>query len=88
MTIKELISAGLKPKYPGVEDAILSRIAEKKAIGVTDETKVDSVGEGISFSDVLTSYGDFRADGATRTSIQNYEKKHKIIAVWSFTGQQ
>ena len=78
MTIQELILAGLTTKFVGVDAAILARIAAKKAEGVTDETKVDSIVEGISFSDVLTSYGDFRADGATRTSVQNYEKKHGI----------
>ena len=78
MTIQEMILAALKTKFPGVEDAILNRIAEKKAVGVTDEAKVDSIVEGISFSDVLTSYGDFRADGASRTAVANYEKKHNL----------
>ena len=48
------------------------------SFGVTDETKVNSIVEGISFSDVLNSYGDFRAGDATRTSVQNYEKKHNL----------
>lgn len=78
MTIQEMILSGLKTKFSGVEDAILNRIAEKKANGVTDESKVNSIVEGITFSDVLTSYGDFRADGAARSSILNYEKKHNI----------
>lgn len=78
MTIQEMILAGLTTKFVGVDSAILNRIAEKKAVGVTDETKVNSIVEGISFTDVLTSYGDFRADGATRTSIMNYEKKHNL----------
>lgn len=78
MNIKELILAGLQQKFPGVDTAILTRIATKKAEGVTDEEKVNSIVEGISFSDVLTSYGDFRAGDATRTSIQNYEKKHGL----------
>ena len=50
----------------------------KRQKGVTDETKVNSIIEGISFSDVLNSYGDFRAGDATRTSVQNYEKKHNL----------
>ena len=78
MNIQELILAKLKTKFAGVEEAILNRIAEKKAVGVTDVAKVDSIVEDISFSDVLTSYGDFRADGASRTAIANYEKKHNI----------
>ena len=78
MNIYEQILAGLKTKFQGVEDAILQRIASKKAEGVTDESKVNSIVEGITFQDVLTSYGDFRADGAQKTAVSNYEKKHNI----------
>ena len=78
MNIYEKILAALKTKFQGVEDATLQRIASKKAEGVTDESKVDSIVEGISFQDVLTSYGDYRADGAQKTAISNYEKKHNI----------
>ena len=55
MTILEQILAGLQQKFAGVDTAILTRIATKKAEGVTDETKVNSIIEGISFSDVLNS---------------------------------
>ena len=78
MNIYEQILAALKTKFQGVEDATLQRIASKKSEGVTDESKVNSIIEGISFQDVLTSYGDYRADGAQKTAISNYEKKHNI----------
>ena len=78
MNIYEQILAGLRTKFQGVEDATLQRIASKKAEGVTDESKVNSIVEGISFQDVLTSYGDYRADGAQKTAVVNYEKKHNI----------
>lgn len=78
MNIYEQILAVLKTKFQGVEDATLQRIASKKAEGVTDESKVNSIVEGISFQDVLTSYGDYRADGAQKTAVSNYEKKHNI----------
>lgn len=78
MNIQELILTGLQQKFTGVDTAILTRIATKKAEGVTDETKVNSIVEGISFSDVLNSYGDFRAGDATRTSVLNYEKRHNL----------
>ena len=78
MNIYEQILAGLKTKFQGVDDATLQRIASKKAEGVTDESKVNSIVEGISFQDVLTSYGDYRADGAQKTAVSNYEKKHNI----------
>jgi hypothetical protein len=78
MTILEQILAGLQQKFAGVDTAILTRIATKKAEGVTDETKVNSIVEGISFSDVLNSYGDFRAGDASKTAVSNYEKRHNL----------
>lgn len=78
MTIIEQILAGLQTKFTGVDTAILTRIATKKAEGVTDETKVNSIVEGINFSDVLNSYGDFRAGDASKTAVTNYEKKHNL----------
>ncbi len=78
MTILEQILAGLQQKFTGVDTVILTRIATKKAEGVTDETKVNSIVEGISFSDVLNSYGDFRAGDASKTAVTNYEKKHNL----------
>ena len=78
MTILEQILAGLQQKFAGVDTAILTRIATKKAEGVTGETKVNSIVEGISFSDVLNSYGDFRAGDASKTAVTNYEKKHNL----------
>lgn len=78
MTIIEKILAGLQTKFPGVETAILSRIANRKGEGVTDENAVNSIVEGITFQDVLTSYGDFRAGDATITAVRGYEKKHNL----------
>ena len=78
MNIYEQILAGLRTKFAGVDDATLQRIASKKAEGVTDESKVNSIVEGITFQDVVTSYGDYRADGAQKTAVSNYEKKHNI----------
>lgn len=78
MTILEQILAGLQTKFSGVDAAILTRIATKKAEGVTDETKVNSIVEGIGFSDVLNSYGDFRAGDASKTAVTNYEKRHNL----------
>ena len=70
--------AGLQQKFAGADTATLTRIATKKAEGVTDETKVNSIVEGISFSDVMNNYGDFRAGQAQASSIANYEKKHGL----------
>lgn len=78
MTIFELILTGLQQKFSGVDTATLTRIATKKAEGVTDETKVTSIVEGISFQDVMQNYGDFRAGQAQTSAVSNYEKKHGL----------
>lgn len=76
--MKEKILALLKTKFPGVDEATLIRIAEKKATGVTDESQVQPIADGVSFQDVLNSYGDFRANGAVSSAVTNYEKKHNL----------
>lgn len=78
MTIIEQMAAALQQKFSGVDSAILTRIATKKSEGLTDESKVNSIVEGISFQDVLNSYGDFRAGDASVTAVKNYEKKHNL----------
>lgn len=78
MTIFEQILAGLQQKFSGVDTATLTRIATKKAEGVTDEKKVTSIVEGISFQDVMQNYGDFRAGQAQTSAVTNYEKKHGL----------
>lgn len=77
MIIFEQILSGLQLKFAVVDTATLARITTKKA-EVTDETKVTSIVESISFLDVILNYGDFRA-GQTQTSVvSNYEKKHEL----------
>lgn len=76
--MKEKILALLKTKFQGVDDAVLDRIASKKAETVTDESQIPTLVEGISFQDVLTSYGDFRAGDASHKAVQTYEKKHNL----------
>lgn len=82
MNIYEMILAGLQTKFQGVDAATLQRIASKKAEGVTDEGKVKDIVESVTFSDVLTNYGDFRANGASQTAKKNaiadYEKQHNL----------
>ena len=76
--MKEKILAALKTKFVGVDEATLTRIAEKKAAGVTDESQVQTIVDGVGFSDVLNSYGDFRANSAVTSAVTNYEKKHGL----------
>ena len=76
--MKVKLLAALKTKFVGVDDAILDRIATKKAEGLTDESQITSIVDGISFADVLTSYGDYRAGDASNSAVRNYEKKHNL----------
>ncbi|MCC8154813.1 MAG: hypothetical protein LIP01_11810 [Tannerellaceae bacterium] len=45
---------------------------------MTEENQVTAISDGVSFQDVLTSYGDYRANEATNTSVRNYEEKHGL----------
>ena len=76
--MKNKLLALLQTKFNGVENAILDRIAAKKVEGVTDENQLPAIAEGIGFQDVLNSYGDYRAGGATQSAIRNYEKEHNL----------
>lgn len=78
MTILELILAGLQTKFSGVDAAILTRVATKKAEGITDASQVPTILEGVGFTDVLNSYGDYRSGDASFKSVLNYEKKHNL----------
>ncbi|MDR2968598.1 MAG: hypothetical protein LBV32_03215 [Tannerellaceae bacterium] len=76
--MKTKIFEALKTKFAGVDAQILDRIAAKKAEGVTDESKITSIVDGVSFQDVLQSYGDFRAGDASSSAVKNYERKHNL----------
>lgn len=76
--MKEKLLALLQTKFNGVDTAILDPIATKKVEGITDENQLPAIVEGIGFQDVLTSYGDYRAGGASQTAIRNYEKRHNL----------
>ena len=76
--MKEKLLALLQTKFPGVDNAILDRIATKKSENVTDEAQLPTIAEGIGFQDVLTSYGDYRAGDAQQTAVKNYEKRHNL----------
>ena len=76
--MKQKIFEALKTKFTGVDAQTLDRIASKKAEGVTDENQITSIVDGVSFQDVLQSYGDFRAGDASKSAVTNYEKKYNL----------
>lgn len=74
---KKLLDA-LKTKFVGIDEAILDRIATKKAENVTDESQITAIVDGIAIQDVVKSYGDYRANEAASTSVSNYEERHGL----------
>lgn len=74
---KKLLEA-LKTKFVGIDDAILERMATKRAEGLTDESKITTIVDGITIQDVVKSYGDYRANEAATSSVSNYEEKHGL----------
>lgn len=78
MTIYEQILAEMQTKFQGADSATLTRIATAKSTGITDVSQVKTIVDGVSWTDVMTSYADSRASEATKTAVTNYEKKYGI----------
>lgn len=76
--MKVQILDALKAKFVGVSEAILSRIADKIAKTAKTMEEVTAAVEGVTFQQVLESYGDSRATEAQQTAVVNYEKKHGL----------
>lgn len=68
----------MKAKFLGVSDTILGRIADKLAKTATTAEDVKTAVDGVTFQQVLESYGDSRATEAQQTAVQNYEKKYGL----------
>ena len=76
--MNKLISDALKATFVGVSDAILDRVATKLAQTVTTAEQVQTAVDGVTFQQVLESYGDSRATQATQTAVHNYETKYGL----------
>lgn len=74
---KEILDA-LTTKFAGVSATILGRIADKLVKTATTAEQVKTAVDGVTFQQVLESYGDSRATEATQTAVANYEKKHGL----------
>ncbi len=72
------IIEALRNRFAGVSDAILGRIADKLAKTVTSQEQVATAVEGVTFQQVLESYGDSRATEAQQTAVRNYESKYGL----------
>lgn len=76
--MRQQILDALKTRFTGVSEKILGRIADKLAKTVTTQEQVATAVEGVSFQQVLDSYGDSRATEATQSAVANYEAKHGL----------
>lgn len=76
--MKQKILDALKTKFPGVSDAILDRVANKLAQTATTAEQVQTAVDGVTFQQVLESYGDARANQAQQTAVHNYEQKYGL----------
>ena len=89
--MKQLILNALKAKFTGVSDAILDRVATKLAQTVTTAEQVQTAVDGVTFQQVLESYGDSRATQAQQTAVHNYETKYGLkdgVKIDSASGGQ
>lgn len=76
--MKQKILDALTTKFEGVDAKILDRVATKLAKTVKTEDEVDTAVDGVTFQEILTSYGDARATEASKTAVSSYEKKHGL----------
>ena len=76
--MRQQILEALKAKFSGVSEKILGRIADKLAKTVTTAEQVATAVEGVTFQQVLDSYGDSRAKEAQQTAVHNYETKYGL----------
>lgn len=68
----------LTTKFLGVNENILNRVAKKLAETVKTAEEAKTAVEGVTFQQVLDSYGDARATDAQKTAVLNYEKKYNV----------
>ena len=76
--MKNKILELLKPKFEGVSETILGRVADKLAKTAKPDEDVNTLIEGVTFQQILESYGDSRATEAQQSALANYEKKHGL----------
>ena len=76
--MRKKILEALNTKFPGVSDNKLNRIVDNLVKKIKSEDEIQAAVDEITVESLLESYGDARADGAQRTAVANYEKKHNL----------
>lgn len=76
---EEEIIAALQAKFGGIPSDTISGIAEKLAkTADPSATDANTLIEGITFADIVKSYGDSRAQSAAQTAVRNYKRKFQL----------
>ena len=76
---KEEIIAALQAKFGDIPYDTISGIAEKLAkTADPSATDANTLIKGITFADIVKSYGDSRAQSAAQTAVRNYERKFQL----------
>lgn len=87
--MKQDILEALKPRFEGVSDKILGRIADKLArTAQGSELEPQDIANGVTLQQVLEYYGDSRATEAQQTAVNNYKKKLEAEQQNSETAKQ
>ena len=68
----------MKAKFEGVNENILSRIADKLAKTTTKEEDVATAVSGVTIQQIIEGYGDSRATEAQQSAVRNYEEKYGL----------
>ena len=76
--MKNEILEGLKTKFDGVQESVLSRIADKLAKTAKTIDDAEKAIDAVTFQQVIDSYADSRVTEATASAVANYEKKHGL----------
>ena len=53
LVMKKKLLDALKTKFVGIDEAVLDRIATKKAENVTDESQITAIVDGITIQDII-----------------------------------
>lgn len=76
--MKKKILELLKPRFEGVSDTILERIASSLAKNVTSDEEAAQAVQDLTIEDLVIRFADSRVNEATRSAVRNYEEKHKL----------
>lgn len=76
--MKQRIEEGLRGRFPDLGDSMLARVATALAKNATTPELATAVVAGATLERLVESYADARVTEASRSAVQNYERKHGL----------